>query len=267
MAKAVRSVLALVSAWLALAAWGTARAETDAEALVEKARLTFVSMYNDSNYAQLKQQLKLAKAVLIVPSQLRMAFILGAEGGSGVLVARDANGAWGYPAFYTIGAGSLGLQAGAEMSEAVLLIMTESGLDAIISNQVKLGADLSMAIGPLGAGIGGSTTTSAGADVVTFTRTSGLYLGGSLDGAGIIRRDDWNDEFYGKGAMPHAIIFDGKLSNPKADPLRQALQDASQQALQQAPEQAPQQTPQQTPQQSPQQAPQQAPQQGSQEAQ
>ena len=246
MAKAVRPILALVATLLALAAAGPARADSDAEALVEKARLTFESMYNDSNYTELKRQLKLAKAVLIVPSQLKIAFILGGEGGSGVLVAKDANGAWGYPAFYTIGAGSLGLQAGAQMAEAVLVIMTESGLNSIISNQVKLGADLSMAVGPLGAGIGGSTTTSAGADVVTFTRTSGLYLGGSLDGAGIIKRDDWNDGFYGKGSTPHAIIFDGKLSNPKADPLRQALQQASQQASQQ-PAQQPSEQPSQQP--------------------
>lgn len=226
MSNAARPLLALFAGLLALASAAPARADSDAEALVEKARLTFDSMYNDPNFTELKRQVKLAKAVLIVPSQLKIAFILGGEGGSGVLVAKDANGAWGYPAFYTIGAGSLGLQAGAQMAEAVLVIMTESGLNSIVSNQVKLGGDLSFALGPVGAGIGGSTTTSAGADVVTFTRTSGAYLGGSFDGAGIIKRDDWNDDFYGKGTTPHAIIYDAKVSNPKADPLRQTLQGA-----------------------------------------
>ncbi len=226
MSSAARPLLALFAGLLVLASAGPARADSDAEALVEKARLTFDSMYNDPEYTQLKRHMKLAKAVLIIPSQLKIAFVLGGEGGSGVLVAKDANGAWGYPAFYTIGAGSLGLQAGAQMAEAVLVIMTENGLNAIISNQVKLGIDMSVAIGPVGRGIGGSTTTSAGADVVSFTRTSGLFVGGSFDGAGIIKRDDWNDDFYGKGATPRAIIYDAKVSNPKADPLRQALQGA-----------------------------------------
>jgi len=226
MSNAARPLLALFAALLALATAGPARAASDAETLVEKARLTFESMYNDSNYTELKRQFKLAKAVLIIPSQLRIAFILGGEGGSGVLVAKDANGAWGYPAFYTIGSGSLGLQVGAEMEETILLIMTEGGVSAIVSNQVELGGDLSFAFGPVGAGIAGSTTTNVGADVVSYTRASGAYLGGSLDGAGIIKRDDWNENFYGKGTTPRAIVYDAKVSNPKADPLRQALQGA-----------------------------------------
>ena len=226
MTKAARPFLALFAAMLAFAIAGPARADSDAEALAEKARLTFDSMYNDPDYTQLKRNMKLAKAVLIIPSQLKGAFILGAEGGSGVLVAKDANGAWGYPAFYTIGAGSLGLQAGFQNAEAVLVIMTEKGLNSIISTQVKLGGDLSVAIGPVGRGIGGATTTSAGADVVSFTRTSGLFIGASFDGAGVIKREDWNENFYGKGATPRAIVYDAKYSNPKADPLRQALQEA-----------------------------------------
>jgi len=223
-ARALVAALALTMAYMAPAA---ARAETDPEALVEKARLTFDSMFNDKNYTQLKRQLKFAKALLIVPSQLKAAFIFGAQGGSGVLIARDANGAWGYPAFYTIGSGSVGLQIGFQNSEAVLEIMTDKGLNAVINNQVKLGVDASVAVGPVGEGINGSTTTAAGADIVTFSRTEGLFAGGSLDGAVIVKRDDWNADFYGKGATPRAIIYDKKYSNPKADALREALQTAS----------------------------------------
>lgn len=226
MPKIARVLLLAAVVGLALVRIQPARADTDAEALVEQARLTFESMYNDKDYTQLKRHMQFAKAVLIMPSQLKGAFILGAEGGNGVLVAKDANGAWGYPAFYTIGAGSLGFQAGFQQAEAVLVIMTEKGLNAIINNQVKLGIDLSVAIGPAGRGIEGATTTSAGADIVVFSRTSGLFVGGSFEGSAIIKRDDFNSSFYGQGATPRAIIFDGKFSNPKADKLREALQSS-----------------------------------------
>lgn len=226
MANAVRvAVLALTLA-VALATGRPARADSDAEALVEKARLTFLELYNDPNYTQLKRHMKLAKAVLIIPNQLKGAFIVGAQGGSGVLIAKDQNGAWGYPAFYTIGAGSLGFQIGFQNSSAVLVILTERGLDAVIDNQVKLGVDVSVAMGPVGQGLSGATTTAAGADIVAFARTEGLFAGGSLEGSLIVKRDDWNADFYGQGLTPRDIVLGNKYSNPKADALRQALQAA-----------------------------------------
>jgi lipid-binding SYLF domain-containing protein len=226
MLKAARALIVMLAACSALAVATPARADSDAEALLEKARITFESMYNDKNYTQLKRHMKLAKAVLIIPSQLKAAFVIGAQGGSGVLIARDVNGAWGYPAFYTIGAGSVGFQIGFQNSEAVLVIMTDKGLNAVINNQVKLGVDASVAIGPVGEGISGATTTAAGADIVAFSRNEGLFAGGSLEGSVIVKRDDWNTDFYGRGATPRAIIYDKKFSNPKADKLREALQAA-----------------------------------------
>ncbi len=226
MLRAVRLAIAAYAVLAALSPGRTARADSAAEALVEKARLTFISMYNDPNYVQLKRHMKLAKAVLIVPNQLKGAFFVGAQGGSGVLVARDANGAWGYPAFYTIGAGSIGFQAGFQNSEVVLVVLTDRGLNAIIENQVKLGVDVSIAMGPIGEGLSGATTTAFGGDVVAFARTEGLFVGGSLEGAVIVKRDDWNSEFYGQGANPRDIVLGNKYANPKANAMREALQSA-----------------------------------------
>ena len=226
MAIAARFALLALTLAVALATGRPARADSDAEALVEKARLTFLDLYNDPNYTQLKRHMKLAKAVLIVPNQLKGAFIVGAQGGSGVLIAKDQNGAWGYPAFYTVGAGSLGFQIGFQNSSAVLVILTERGLDAVIDNQVKLGVNVSVAIGPVGQGLSGATTTAAGADIVAFARTEGLFAGGSLEGSLIVKRDDWNADFYGQGLIPRDIVLGNKYSNPKADALRQALQAA-----------------------------------------
>jgi len=226
MANAVRVAVLALSLAVVLATGRPARADSDAEALVEKARLTFLDLYNDPNYTQLKRHMKLAKAVLIIPNQLKGAFIVGAQGGSGVLIAKDQNGAWGYPGFYTIGAGSLGFQIGFQNSSAVLVILTERGLDAVIENQVKLGVDVSVAMGPVGQGLSGATTTAAGADIAAFARTEGLFAGGSLEGALIVKRDDWNADFYGQGLTPRDIVLGNKYSNPKADALRQALQAA-----------------------------------------
>jgi len=226
MAIAARFAIVALTLALALATGRPARADSDAEALVEKARLTFLELYNDPNYTQLKRHMRLAKAVLIIPNQLKGAFIVGAQGGSGVLIAKDQNGAWGYPAFYTIGAGSLGFQIGFQNSSAVLVILTERGLDAVIDNQVKLGVDVSVAMGPVGQGLSGATTTAAGADIVAFARTEGLFAGGSLEGSLIVKRDDWNADFYGQGLGPRDIVLGNKYSNPKADALRQALQAA-----------------------------------------
>ena len=226
MAIAARFAIVALTLALALATGRPARADSDAEALVEKARLTFLDLYNDPNYTQLKRHMRLAKAVLIIPNQLKGAFIVGAQGGSGVLIAKDQNGAWGYPAFYTVGAGSLGFQIGFQNSSAVLVILTERGLDAVIDNQVKLGVDVSVAMGPVGQGLSGATTTAAGADIVAFARTEGLFAGGSLEGSLIVKRDDWNAQFYGQGLTPRDIVLGNKYSNPKADALRQALQAA-----------------------------------------
>lgn len=226
MIKATRALLVALATLAVFAAERPARADSNAEALVEKARITLTSLYNDRNYTQLKRHMKLAKAVLIVPSQLKAAFVVGAQGGSGVLVAKDMDGVWGYPAFYTIGAGSVGFQIGFQNAESVLVILTDRGLNAVIENQVKLGLDVSVAMGPVGEGISGSTTTAAGADIVAFSRTEGLFAGGSLEGSVIVKRDDWNTQFYGPGANPRAIIYDKKFSNPQADRLREALQAA-----------------------------------------
>jgi lipid-binding SYLF domain-containing protein len=140
-----------------------------------------------------------------------------------VLVVRDAARGWSYPAFYTLAAGSLGLQIGGQVSEVVLTVMSDKALDAVIDNQMKLGGDVSMAAGPLGKGVEASTTTNLEADVYSFAKTAGLFGGVSLEGAGILKRDSWNANYYGSGATPYAILIERRFSNPNAQPLLDAL--------------------------------------------
>lgn len=155
---------------------------------------------------------------------LKGAFFLGASGGSGVFIAKDPKtGKFSYPAFYTLGEASFGLQIGGESAEIVMIVFTEKGVSALLSSSVKLGADVSVAIGPVGAGIDASTANLS-ADIVSFSRTKGLYGGLSLEGAFVKTRSDWNKAYYGTEVTPMDIIIKNKVKNIHANPLIEVAQ-------------------------------------------
>jgi lipid-binding SYLF domain-containing protein len=208
---------------LGLAFARPAMALSDQQEIIDKARITFDKLIQSPEFAELPNYVKRAKALMIFPELIKGGFIIGGEGGSGVLVVRDTNQGWSNPAFYTLAAGSLGLQIGGQVSEVVLTIMSEKALDAVIDNQMKLGGEVSMAAGPLGKGLEASTTTNLESDVYSFAKTAGLFGGVSLEGAGILKRDSWNASYYGTGATPYAIVIERRFTNPNAQPLRDAL--------------------------------------------
>jgi lipid-binding SYLF domain-containing protein len=171
--------------------------------------------------------LRQAKGVYIAPQVLRGAFIFGASGGSGVLVAKDEqDGKWYGPAFYTIGDASFGFQAGAEASEIALLIMTQRGVTALLETNVKLGGDVSLVAGPVGAGIRGETA-GLSADIVSFARSKGLYGGVSVSGAVVAVRDSLNEVYYRPAATPTDILIKHAVTNPQAAPLLQTVARAA----------------------------------------
>jgi lipid-binding SYLF domain-containing protein len=219
--RTLLATLALVLLGCAMAR--PAAALSDQQEIIDKARITFDKLITSPEFAELPGYVKKAKAVIIFPSLIKGGFILGAEGGSGVLLVRDDKLGWSYPAFYTLAAGSLGLQIGGEISEVVLTIMSEKALDAVIDNQMKFGGDVSIAAGPLGKGLEAATTTNLDSDVYSFAKTSGLFGGLSLEGAGVLKRDSWNTSYYGAGATPYAILIQRRFTNPNAQPLRDAM--------------------------------------------
>ncbi len=170
------------------------------------------------------RQIPNARAVMILPAIVKAGFFLGAEVGSGVLIARDAGGRWGAPAFYTLGAASFGLQFGVQDTETVLVIRNDGALQAIIKDQGKFGADLGITVGIYGAGVEASTTSNLRMDVLAFTNAKvGAFAGASLEGAVLARRRDLNETLYGRGATPEAIINQGRYKTTKADRLRSVL--------------------------------------------
>jgi SH3 domain-containing YSC84-like protein 1 len=203
------------------AAGDAAKDARDAQQLVERAKLTVASFATDDTVGKpVRDLIKKAKGVYIASDVLRGAFIVGASGGSGVLLVRGDKGQWNGPAFYTIGEASFGFQAGVDKSEVVLLIMSDRGVSAMLASSVKFGGDVSVAAGPVG---GGATaeTANVSADILSFARAKGLYAGVSLEGAVMAKRDGLNEAYYNKNDItPTDILIKGTATNKQAEPLK-----------------------------------------------
>lgn len=192
--------------------------------LVDRARMTLNNFVADPNMTWFRDHIGDAKGLFIVPQYLKGAFFFGAAGGSGIFVARDGNsGGWSEPAFFTMGAGSFGLQFGAEAAEVVLLVLSQKGAESLLVGNFKLGADGSVAVGPVGAGVAGATTPNLSADLLSFVRAKGLFAGVSLEGAVLSAKDEWNKAYYGKSVTPTDIIIRHEVKNPYSESLREAI--------------------------------------------
>ena len=168
--------------------------------LVESAKATVERFSHIKQLAEFARHIPDAKAIAILPNLVKAGFIAGGEGGDGVLLKRNASGGWTGPAFFSLGSASLGLQAGIQQTEVILVIYSDAALQAVLKDQGSIGASTGLTVAVYGAGISGATTTNAGADIAAFANSkSGLFAGLSFEGSVFIRRNDLNDAFYGKG--------------------------------------------------------------------
>lgn len=186
---------------------------SEPEQLVERSRMTFQSMMSDRQYPSLVDLASRAKAIIIVPSQLRAAFIVGGRGGNAVMLVRNAQNQWSPPAFYTLGGLSIGLQIGGNSSEIVIAVMTERGLNAVLDRQVTLGGDAGIAVGELGKGVNAATAIGLKSDMYAFARSEGLYVGASLEGSVISPRHTWNRQMYNGNVTPKDILVNRTVSS------------------------------------------------------
>jgi len=202
-----------------------ALAQQDQQQTVNSALTTIERMKNNNNFKEgFQPQLDKARAVLIVPALYKGGFIFGGQYGNGVLLVRTSDGGFSYPAFYTMEGGSFGLQIGLESTAVLFLIMNDKGLEAVLDNQFRFGADTGVTVLIVGAGMGASTTSNLGADIYAFSLTGvGLYGGLSLEGTVLSARESWNAAYYGQNVASRAIVLDNSVSNPKADALRDIL--------------------------------------------
>ncbi len=205
--------------------WGSpAFAQQEQQALVDRATLALQEVMTTGDRPQdAIGFLQRARAVMICPRVFRAGFIIGGEGGGCVLVARDGAGSWSSPAFYNMGSGSIGLQIGIQDGIVVMMIMTDAGLRAVMDSQFKVGADASIALATLGAGIEGGTTTAVGADIVAVARSRGLFAGISVSGSVLTYLPGWAQTYYGRDLSARQIVVAMEAHNPGADPLRATL--------------------------------------------
>jgi SH3 domain-containing YSC84-like protein 1 len=182
------------------------------EKLVSDAQVTLNNFLRDPDQTWIQQNLDRAKAVLIAPQIVKAGFIFGGSGGRAVLVAKEGR-TWAGPAFYDLATASVGFQAGVEVSEAVIVVMTEKGLNSLLSSSFKIGGDASIAAGPVGAGAKSTVT----ADLISFSRSKGVYGGLNLDGTVVHSNVGWNDAYYGRSnVLPPDILIRRTAQTPKS---------------------------------------------------
>lgn len=215
---------AILAAALVLSA-APARAQVDQQQTVNRALATIERLKTDKRFqSDFVPQLAQARAALIVPDLYKGGFILGGQFGNGVLLARGSDGNWSYPCFYSLAGGSLGLQFGLEDVSIVFLIKTDRGLDAVLQDQFKIGAEMQVALAVVGGGTEAATTSNMHADILAYALGAvGFYGSVSLEGAALSPRESWNSAYYGHAAGARAIILQNAVRNPQADRLRDFL--------------------------------------------
>ena len=176
-------------------------------------------MVKTKEFDALRAGLKSAKGVVIFPSILKGGFVVGASGGTGVLLVRGEGDAWSAPAFYTLGALSFGLLAGGQAAEVVILVNNQTAVDRLLTPSIKLGGDASIAAGPVGAG----KAANLKADFVSYAKSKGAYVGVSIEGSVLDVRGSLNHGYYGRELTPVDILVKRNASNRHADALRAAV--------------------------------------------
>jgi lipid-binding SYLF domain-containing protein len=159
-----------------------------------------------------EEVLEHAKCVAVVPHLLKGGFIIGAENGRGVATCRTANG-WSAPVFFAITGGSWGLQIGVEGVDLVMIIQNECGMRQLLSSKFELGADASVAAGPVGRHASANTDWKLNAEILTYSRARGAFAGMTLNGASIRHDEDSTRAIYGNNVSNRRIL-DGQVTTP-----------------------------------------------------
>lgn len=192
-------ILIALSALTAAAQKNKGKQLTDAVDRVNNAAAAINQIMRAGDKGIPRDLLNKAEAVVIFPGTYKAAFVFGGQGGSGVAVKRVGNG-WSAPAFLKLGGGSFGAQIGGAKTDYILLIMNDNGLKSLLSDKFEMGGEGSIVAGPVGRTAAASTTATLGAEILTYSRSKGLFAGVSLKGVVIIHDDDKNLAIYNKNA-------------------------------------------------------------------
>jgi SH3 domain-containing YSC84-like protein 1 len=200
---------------LATAAVG---AENNEEERLQNAGVVMEEILNvPDNIPQ--ELLEKAECVIVIPSMMKVALGVGGSYGRGAMVCRSGknfDGPWGAPAMYALEGGSFGLQLGGEATDLVLLVLNNRGVDALLKSKVKLGGDASVAAGPKGRRVAASTDASLRAEILSYSRSRGLFAGVSLEGTTLRPDNDANEQVYGRRITARRIVSGNNIAVPAA---------------------------------------------------
>jgi lipid-binding SYLF domain-containing protein len=165
-----------------------------------------------------QELLEKADCVIVIPSVKKVAIGIGGSYGRGAMVCRTGNkfnGPWSAPAMYALEGGSIGFQLGGEATDLILLVMNEKGADSILNSKVKLGADASVAAGPKGRDAQAATDAYLGAEILSYSRSRGLFAGVSLAGSTLRPDNDANERVYGLNITAREIVLGNNVAVPQ----------------------------------------------------
>lgn len=193
---------------LLVSAGPLARAQqpSDEAKRVQEAATVFGEIMEAEDQAIPRAIMGKAAGIAIFPNTIKAGFIVGGMRGRGIISARN-NGVWSAPAFMTLTGGSIGLQIGGQAADLVLVINEGRGLETLVSNQFKLGVDAAVAAGPVGRDAQASTDLQLRAQILSYSRSRGLFAGVTVNGSTIRQDRDANQRFYGKPLETKQIIF------------------------------------------------------------
>lgn len=171
--------------------------------------------------------LRNAQAIAVIPGVIKAGFVIGGSYGRGLMSVRDSSGRWSQPIFLTLAAGSLGWQIGAQSTDVVLVFKTRRSVEGIIHGTFTLGADAAVAAGPVGRRGEAATDVDLKAEILSYSRSRGLFAGVSLEGAKLDIDNKANHEFYGRDVSTKDIMEGGVGAPAKATPFMNAVARAS----------------------------------------
>ena len=193
---------------------GQALAQHDEIERLENATAVFEEIMQAPDNAIPRAILEKAAAVAIIPNTVKAGFIFGGHRGKGVISARNEQGEWSQPAFLTLTGGSFGLQIGGQSVDLILVVMNRRGLEKLLQNEFKIGGDASVVVGPLGRDTEASTDLTMRAEILSYSRTRGLFAGITLKGSTLTADRDANERFYGYPFGSAQLVLEGEATTP-----------------------------------------------------
>lgn len=207
-------ILAIILAVTAIVSPLRAQNSDDEKDRVKEAITILDEIMAAADKAIPKSVMDKAEGIAVFPRLLKGGLGVGAQHGRGILSVRDkSTGAWSNPAFLTINGGSFGAQIGVQSIDLVLVIENQRGLEQLVKNQFKVGADAGVAAGPVGRDASAATDIQMRAQILSYSRSRGLFAGVTLNGTTINQDRDANERFYGQPLTTSQIVFDGKGTN------------------------------------------------------